>query len=99
MSTGTKIPLDLALTYANRIVDHLRPCCTRIGITGSIRRQKPMVGDIEIVFEPRLPCDRSANHLVHTPAPIPGSGKRNSMTEWPAALQVREYPKENHDHQ
>ena len=43
----------LALTIANKLVDQLRPHCTRIEIAGSVRRKKPEVKDIEIVCIPK----------------------------------------------
>jgi DNA polymerase (family 10) len=47
------IPLAKAERYANQIAEALQPFCTRLEIAGSIRRQKPWVGDIDIVAEPR----------------------------------------------
>ena len=43
-----------ALAVALGLVDLLRPACLRIEIAGSIRRLKPDVGDIELVYVPRL---------------------------------------------
>lgn len=34
--------------------DWLAPCCERIEIAGSIRRRKPSVGDIEILYIPKF---------------------------------------------
>ena len=45
--------LDQALPIANRIKAQLEPHCERIEIAGSIRREKPEVGDIEIVAIPK----------------------------------------------
>lgn len=53
MSTGPKIKLEEARGSANRIVDLLSESCEQIYIAGSIRRQKPEVGDIELVAIPR----------------------------------------------
>jgi DNA polymerase/3'-5' exonuclease PolX len=41
---------DQALAVAERIVDELRPACSRIQIAGSLRRGRPDVGDVEIVY-------------------------------------------------
>ena len=49
----TKIPLEKAQEIARRYLDLLAPVCERIEIAGSIRRKKPLVGDIEIVAIPR----------------------------------------------
>ena len=54
MSEKKRIPLARAQTLAVEIVELLAPACERIEIAGSIRREKPMVGDIEIVADPRL---------------------------------------------
>ena len=52
MSTGKRIPLKVAQGLADRVVRDLTPATARIAIAGSIRRRKPIVGDIEIVAEP-----------------------------------------------
>ena len=44
--------LSDAKVKAKKIVAQLAPYCDRIEIAGSIRRQKPVVGDIEIVCIP-----------------------------------------------
>jgi DNA polymerase/3'-5' exonuclease PolX len=49
-----KMSYDYALGIANDLVARLRPGCERILIAGSIRRQKPEIGDIEIVAMPML---------------------------------------------
>lgn len=54
MSQGQPIPLPVARGIAGELVDLLAPDCERIAIAGSIRRRKPMVGDIEIVAIPRF---------------------------------------------
>lgn len=53
MGGGTKIPREQALAVAKILVAELEPHCERIEICGSIRRQKPAVSDIEILFVPR----------------------------------------------
>jgi DNA polymerase (family 10) len=47
------IPLQKARRYAEQIAQALQPFCTRLEIAGSIRREKPFCGDIDIVAEPR----------------------------------------------
>ena len=49
-----KMTLGQAEPLANKIVTALAPGCERIQIAGSVRRQRPLVGDIEIVAIPRL---------------------------------------------
>jgi DNA polymerase/3'-5' exonuclease PolX len=55
LRSGTKPrhPLAAARAIATEIVDRIGPGCTRIEIAGSVRREKPDVGDIEIVFASR----------------------------------------------
>ncbi len=53
MSAATKQPRAVVLPLAERIVEALRPYCERIELAGSLRRERPMVGDIEIVAIPR----------------------------------------------
>lgn len=43
-----KIDLTEAQTIAGKVLEHIMPALTRGEIAGSIRRQKPVVGDIEI---------------------------------------------------
>lgn len=57
MSEGKKYPYDYALNAAQVIVNHLKPVCQRIEIAGSLRREKPDVGDIEIVAIPQYSTD------------------------------------------
>ena len=57
MSTATKQPLPVVLPVAERLVAALRPHCLRIEIAGSLRRERPLVGDIEIVAIPIRPTD------------------------------------------
>jgi DNA polymerase/3'-5' exonuclease PolX len=44
-----KIELVEAESIAHKVLDHIKPALDRGEIAGSIRRQKPIVGDIEIV--------------------------------------------------
>lgn len=53
MSDKQKWPREKAMPVADELVELLKPCCKRIAIAGSLRRLKPMVGDIEILFVPR----------------------------------------------
>lgn len=48
-----KIPLSQAQALADKIIKELSPVCAKIQVAGSIRRQKPEVGDIEIVCIPK----------------------------------------------
>lgn len=44
-----KIELSEATLIANVVLQHITPAMARVEIAGSIRREKPVVGDIELV--------------------------------------------------
>lgn len=54
MSEKQKYLATLALPVALRLRLRLTPLCERIAIAGSLRREKPTVGDIELLYAPRL---------------------------------------------
>lgn len=53
MSDKRKFPHAAALAVAEELQAMLAPACHRIAIAGSLRRLKPEVGDIELLFVPR----------------------------------------------
>lgn len=53
MSEGVRIPLVEARMAADIALALLGPACERIEVAGSIRREAPDVGDIEVVAVPR----------------------------------------------
>lgn len=57
MSQGEKLPHGQVWPIAERIVKALEPFCAMIEIAGSLRRKRPMVGDIEIVALPNRPTN------------------------------------------
>jgi DNA polymerase (family 10) len=57
MSAGQKIPLCTAKVIADRLAASLAPLVSWYQVAGSIRREKDLVGDIEIVLEPRQVSD------------------------------------------
>ena len=73
MSAGTRILLAQALDIAGGLIQQLEPHCEVIGLAGSIRRQRPTIGDIEIVCVPR-PYDAS---------PLFASGIATVVNQWP----------------
>jgi len=46
--------LTTATNYANQIVTWLRPFCDRLAIAGSVRRQRPICNDIDLVVIPKF---------------------------------------------
>jgi DNA polymerase/3'-5' exonuclease PolX len=54
MSGKKRYPRAEALAVAEELVARLDPVCQRIQIAGSLRRELPDVGDIELLFVPML---------------------------------------------
>ena len=78
MSTGPRIPLAEALDIAANVVAVLGSHCQKIDIAGSVRRQRPTIGDLEIVCLP----DRSP--LESTP--LFAGGFAQAVEQWPGLL-------------
>jgi DNA polymerase (family 10) len=53
MAKGNEIQLGAAQQTAEKLVSALRPFCQAVEIAGSIRRQRPIVHDIDLVAIPR----------------------------------------------
>ena len=53
-NSSNTCPLWMAEKAAQRIAEQLGPSCERIMIAGSIRRQQPLVNDIELVAIPKF---------------------------------------------
>lgn len=49
-----KWPRGLGRAVALELIERLEPYCQRIEVAGSIRRGKPMVGDVELLFVPKI---------------------------------------------
>ena len=54
MSAGPKLELTRAQKAAGLLLEMLQPFCERIEVAGSVRRQRPMVGDLELVAIPKM---------------------------------------------
>ena len=46
----TRWPRSVALAVVRDLLPHLQPACERLVVAGSLRRKKPDVGDIELVY-------------------------------------------------
>ncbi len=53
MSSDDKKPLAVASAIGYEVADMLMDACESLEVAGSIRRKKPLVGDIEIVAMPK----------------------------------------------
>jgi DNA polymerase/3'-5' exonuclease PolX len=69
MSTQTKRPYSEVMPIALRLVEALRPYCQRIELAGSLRRQREMIGDIEVVAVP-LPRTDLFGTPIKGPTPL-----------------------------
>jgi DNA polymerase/3'-5' exonuclease PolX len=49
-----KIPREEALAVSREVYDRLSPFCSRCKIVGSLRRHRKFVGDVEVLFVPKL---------------------------------------------
>jgi DNA polymerase/3'-5' exonuclease PolX len=66
MSEGKRVTREEALLAAKKICDLLAPICERVAIAGSLRREKPDVGDIEMVCVPMPKQDLLGNEYLDT---------------------------------
>ena len=72
ISDPQPLPLDLAQSLAAVLCAKFAPHCARLEIAGSIRRERPTVGDIDLVVIPKLDHARdmlgtiisTKNHLL-----------------------------------
>lgn len=65
------LTLDKATALAAKVVEELRPACERVEVAGSIRRRRPVVGDIDIVLLPH--ADGRARLLPHIMEALAGN--------------------------
>ena len=49
---GEEMELERAKNIADEVIKRLSPYCKRIEVAGSVRRQKPVVNDVDIVLIP-----------------------------------------------
>jgi hypothetical protein len=71
-------PTDLARRVGDELVAALEPSCERVCIAGSLRRNKPEVGDIEILYVPRIGQIRRPGALFTEP----GSLADDLLEQW-----------------
>jgi DNA polymerase/3'-5' exonuclease PolX len=63
-------PADFARHIANELVEALRSRCEQVCIAGSLRRGKAEVGDIEILYVPRIGLIRKPGLLFADSGPM-----------------------------
>lgn len=64
MSDKPKWPRETAADVADALLQALKPACTRIEVVGSVRRGKPMVGDVELLYVPRWGAQPAGLELI-----------------------------------
>lgn len=64
-----KFPAPIPRYVADELISVLAPCCApgRCMVAGSLRRGKPLVGDIEILFVPRIENSEQPGELFFRP--------------------------------
>lgn len=66
--------LEQARSLGNEIVDKLKPLCSRIEVVGSIRRNKPLCRDVDIVLIPDRGCQGRLALALRDLGPVIKSG-------------------------
>jgi DNA polymerase/3'-5' exonuclease PolX len=89
-----KFPRAEALKVAEQIRDILAPHTSRIEIAGSIRRKRPEVGDVELLYVPKVstaPADLFAKNrlAVHIQSGIPVDLFSTTEPNWYVSLVIR----------
>lgn len=82
--------LKSALTIAGELLGHLSPACSRIELAGSIRRERPVVNDIELVAIPRVREEEQVGAQGDLFAPAPPVVLVNQLWERVEALAVQD---------
>lgn len=92
----TKYPYEFALSVASDIIAALQPSTDRIIIAGSLRRQKPFVGDIEILYIPKRADGPDPNDLFGNPISINHTDAAISALLTAGTLSKRISPLQKH---
>jgi DNA polymerase/3'-5' exonuclease PolX len=73
MSTIAPVPAAEAKQVARDFVDVLHDVCERLVVAGSLRRRKPYVKDVEILFVPKFSSAAQvrSDFFIAPPAPAP----------------------------
>jgi DNA polymerase/3'-5' exonuclease PolX len=88
MAEKKKYDRAVALAVANELVELMRPSVTRIEIAGSIRREKPLVSDVELVYAPRMVEVKDG--LFDTKLDDAAADKIEAMLQWGPIIQKRQ---------
>lgn len=66
----TKFPRTQALAVAGELCRALKPACARLIVAGSLRRRKAEVGDVEILYIPRVEQRQDPQELLPKLVPV-----------------------------
>lgn len=88
MKITTPIPLAKATALANKIVQEILPYCHKIAIAGSIRRQRPYCGDIDLVVLPKPGQLVSLQGRFKQKAFVITEGLQNAMYQLQNGVQI-----------
>lgn len=84
----TRWPLASAIRLAQKIVGELAPMCERIQIAGSIRRQIPLVGDIDLVVLPKPGFRPALRERITRAARVEIDGTQNLVVTLGNGMQL-----------
>ena len=82
------LPLDQARALAERIRAALSPMCSRIDIAGSIRRARPVCGDIDIVCQAQPHMRSSIIDLCKRGGTLAKHGEQYAVINLPSGVQL-----------
>lgn len=82
------IPLDKADKLAAKILAALAPYCDQIEIAGSIRRRRPLVGDIDIVCLPKAGDYQTLRERVLVHSRVITEGPQTIITRLQNGVQL-----------
>lgn len=87
-ATNSRWPQHIARALADRIVAELAPFCERIEIAGSLRRNLPNVGDIDLVVLPKSGMAEAMRQRIKRNAAVEIDGAQNLVVVLKNGLQV-----------
>lgn len=65
-----KFPCRAALDVCRELLSVITPACERVIVAGSLRRRRAEVGDVEIVYVPKISTGRDESQLFSEPMKV-----------------------------
>ncbi|MBL4849807.1 MAG: hypothetical protein JKY65_30130 [Planctomycetes bacterium] len=90
----TKRPYGEVAALATWLAGAILPCCRKVKIMGSLRRQRPMVKDIDIVFVPGVASTQQVVNLFRTFGRPVHHGDSMGAIVTPAGIAAQLWPVE-----